>query len=289
MLQASWAPAVLAGVAATVVSLGVAWGWSSWREALQGLWRGLSHQTSMRSRTLGTPAAQTPVVWLALLAGVALGTAVAVGSFMRSWVAAAVVLAAAFAVPGMVRKHILQRTRRMFDEQWPDCLGMVSGALRAGLTLNGAMSSVVGDLPFPMSREVGIMLRDQRLGVPLNRVLADLARRMPTRTTVLVTSAMAIASETGGGLAETLERTSKTARRQLNMESKIDALTAQGKLQTWVVGAMPILLLLVLTQMEPEAMHLLWTTPMGWAVCAVIAVLEACGVFMILRITTIDV
>jgi tight adherence protein B len=100
---------------------------------------------------------------------------------------------------------------------------------------------------------------------------------------------MRIARETGGGLAETLERTAATLRAQHAMELKIRALTAQGKLQAWVVGLLPLFLLWVLTQMEPAAMSLLWTTQMGWGVLVAVAIMEFFGVWIIRRIVAIDV
>ncbi len=110
---------------------------------------------------------------------------------------------------------------------------------------------------------------------------------MPSLT--LVVSALRIASVTGGGLAETLERAAQTLRNSLAMEDKIRALTAQGKLQAIVVGALPLLLVLVLAQMEPEAMALLWRTRIGWATVAVVALLEIFGIVLIRKIVAIDV
>ena len=133
------------------------------------------------------------------------------------------------------------------------------------------------------------MLREQRIGVTLEQSLNNLAHRVPTQTTILVVSAMRIAAETGGGLAETLERTAGTIRSRLQMEGKIKALTAQGKLQAWVVGLLPVGLGLILSKMEPAAMDLLWTTRMGWATLAAVVVLEALGVFVIRKIIAIDV
>ena len=140
-----------------------------------------------------------------------------------------------------------------------------------------------------VGQEFALLLREQRLGVTLEQSLTNLARRVPTQTTTLVVSAMRIASETGGGLAETLERTAHTIRSRLQMEGKIGALTAQGKLQAWVVGLLPVLLMLVLDKMEPEAMRMLWHTPLGWATLVVIAFLEVMGVFVIRKIIAIDV
>jgi tight adherence protein B len=166
---------------------------------------------------------------------------------------------------------------------------MISGGLRAGSSLSSATQQLVAEAQNPLAQEFSLMLREQRLGVTVEQSLSNLARRVPTQTTTLVVSAMRIASETGGGLAETLERTSNTIRSRLQMEGKIEALTAQGKLQAWVVGSLPVMLMLVLNQMEPEAMGMIWHTPIGWATLVVLAFLEFMGVYLIRKITSIDV
>jgi len=148
---------------------------------------------------------------------------------------------------------------------------------------------MVAEAPAPLSQEFTLLLREQRLGVTLEQSLNSLARRVPTQTTVLVVSAMRIATETGGSLAETLERTGQTIRSRLQMEGKIAALTAQGKLQAWVVGLLPVVLMLVLNKMEPAAMAMLWETKVGWAVLFVLALLEAMGIYVIRKIIAIDV
>jgi tight adherence protein B len=182
-----------------------------------------------------------------------------------------------------------KRRMRQFEEQLPDALMMLAGGMRAGIGLNAAMAQLVAEAPAPLGQEFSLLLREQRLGLQLEQSLSNLARRVPTQTTTLVVSAMRIATETGGGLAETLERTAHTVRSRLQMEGKIGALTAQGKLQAWVVGALPLVLMLILNKMEPEAMSYLWHDRIGWATLAVIGVLEFLGVYVIRRIVAIDV
>jgi tight adherence protein B len=192
-------------------------------------------------------------------------------------------------LPRLLYAWMRKRRLRRFEAQLPDALMMLSGGLRAGVGLNSAMQQLVAEAHAPLRQEFTLVLREQRLGVTLEQSLSNLARRMPTQTTTLVVSAMRIASETGGGLAETLERTSNTIRSRLQMEGKIGALTAQGKLQAWVVGALPLVLMLILDKMEPQAMNLMWHTRMGWATLAVIAFLEFMGVYVIRKIIAIDV
>lgn len=183
------------------------------------------------------------------------------------------------------------RARRMqkFEEQLPDALMMLAGGMRAGVGLGSAMAQLVAEAPAPLGQEFSLLLREQRLGVTLEQSLNNLSRRMPTQTTTLVVSAMRIANETGGGLAETLERTANTIRSRLQMEGKIRALTAQGKLQAWVVGLLPVGLMLVLTKLEPVAMDMIWHTKLGWGTLLVLAILEFMGVYVIRKIIAIDV
>lgn len=192
-------------------------------------------------------------------------------------------------LPRLLYAWMRKRRLALFEEQLPDALMMLSGGLRAGVGLSSAIAQLVSEAQPPLAQEFALMLREQRLGVTLEQSLNNLGRRIPTQTTALVVSAMRIASETGGGLAETLERTAITIRSRLQMEGKIGALTAQGKLQAWVVGALPLLLMFVLNKMEPEAMSHLWHTNIGWGTLIVIGLLEFLGVYMIRKIVAIDV
>ena len=191
--------------------------------------------------------------------------------------------------PRVLYAWMRRRRLRTFEEQLPDALMMLSGGLRAGSGLTSAITQMAAEAQAPLGQEFTLLLREQRLGVSLEQSLRNLSRRMPTQTTSLVVSAMQVASETGGGLAETLERTANMVRSRLQMEGKIRALTAQGKLQAWVVGLLPVVLMLVLNKMEPEAMGMLWHTHVGWATLAVLGFLEMMGVYIIRRIIAIDV
>lgn len=209
--------------------------------------------------------------------------------FFRNFVLGLGTGAALGFLPRVVFARMRQRRLRRFEEQLPDALTMLSGALRAGLSLRSAIGQLVIEAPAPLGQEFTLILREQRLGATLEQSLNGLARRIPTPTTILTVSAMRIASETGGGLAEMLERTSNTVRSRLQIEGKIRALTAQGKLQAWIVGLLPVGLMLVLNQMEPGEMSVLWHSPMGWGALAVIGTLEALGIYVIRRIVAIDV
>lgn len=222
------------------------------------------------------------------LALIGLGS-IAAWTVSGSPVFAVLALLALVLLPRLLYAWTRRRRLLRFEEQLPDALMMISGGLRAGLGLSSALQQLVAEGQPPLSQEFSLLLREQRVGLTLDQSLGNLSRRMPVQTTLLVVSAMKIANETGGGLADTLERTANTLRSRLQMEGKIRALTAQGKLQGWVVGLLPIALMLILDRMEPQMMAALWHTTLGWGALAVVAVLEMMGIYLIRKIVSIDV
>ncbi len=207
------------------------------------------------------------------------------GSLLMA-LAAAIMLALS---PRAVLRWLRARRVEHIEQQLPDALQMLAGTARAGLSLPAALRQVSAELAAPLQQELRLVQHEQRLGVSLDDALENLARRVPAQPVKLMVSAMRIANETGGGLAETLERTATTLRSQHAMELKILALTAQGKLQAWVVGLLPVFLLWVLSRMEPDAMSQLWTTQLGWGVLAAVLIMEVIGVLLIRRIVAIDI
>jgi len=227
-------------------------------------------------------------LWIAamVLAGIAASLTMVL---TQLWILAAAAAIAGMVLPGRWLNRLRLRRQQRFDVQLPDALLALAGGLRAGSSVQGAVGHVVSEADAPLGQELGLMLRQQRLGVSFEDALLNLQERLPTEATVLLVSSLRIASDTGGNLADALERIASTVRSRLHMEGRIRALTAQGRLQALVVGLLPALLLLVLHKLEPEAMAELWRTPMGWATLAILVMMETCGLWLIRRIVRIDV
>jgi len=148
---------------------------------------------------------------------------------------------------------------------------------------------VVKHQPAPISQEFALVLREQRLGVPIDKALQGFAVRVDLPDARMLVTTLAIARELGGGLAEALERYARMVRRRLALENRIRALTAQGKLQGWIMGALPLGLAAVLWWLNPKEMNQLVESPAGWSVIAVLLVLEWVGFLLIRRIVQIRV
>ena len=198
-------------------------------------------------------------------------------------------LAVILFLPTIVYRTVRKNRLKRLEKQLPDGLAMISGAMRAGASLNIALEAMVKEQPAPLSQEFELFLKEQRLGVDFEVSLKTMEKRIPLQDFSMLVTALLINREVGGNLAETMETLGETLRRKEMMEGKIEGLTAQGKLQGIVMTGLPIFLGVLLNFMEPEAMSKLWTTTIGWIVLTIVISMEAMGYFIINKITSIDV
>jgi len=204
-------------------------------------------------------------------------------------VVAVVVTVLAMVFPRFAYGFMKKRRKQHIVQQMPDTLNMMAGSLRAGASLGNALDLVATETDPPLSQELSMLLREQKLGISFEDALESLSKRNQLEEIDLFVSAVTISKGVGGNLAEVLDRLAQTLRNKAVMEGKIDALTAQGKLQGIVVGLLPVFMAIVLNHLEPEAMEPLFTTWYGWVVVAVIAVLLIVGGLFIRKIVAIDV
>src|SRR5690606_14647438 len=162
-------------------------------------------------------------------------------------------------------------------------------ALRAGAGVHAAIGQITSQAATPLSQEFGLVQRLQRLGISFEQSLDDLFVRMPSESTGLLVSALKIATQSGGNLAEALERIAQTLQARQQIQGRIRALTSQGKMQAWIMAGLPLLLMIVLSMLDPAAMHPMWFHPAGWLILAIIFLLEAIGVWLIRKIVNIDI
>lgn len=206
-----------------------------------------------------------------------------------SVVVAGVSVIALLAAPHWFFARLSAQRRVKINLSLPNALAQVAGAMQAGSTFSMAMQSYVDENSGPLGQEFSLLLREQRLGARLEDALDSLAERVQTEEMDLVVSAALIANEVGGNLAEILHSLADTIRRKLEMEGKINSLTAQGRLQGRVVSALPFALLLPLTYFEPEATLPIFNTLLGWVFLTVIIVMDLIGSVLIRKIVSIDI
>ena len=194
-----------------------------------------------------------------------------------------------FFLPMLLVKHYRRRRIRRFNAQLVDALQAMANAFKAGLTFQQSIEQVSKDSLAPLQQEFGLFVKEVKLGVPLEEALGNMSRRVGSDDLELVATSTNIARQLGGNMAEMYETLSGTIRERFRLEGKIDALTAQGKLQGWVVSAMPLILGVVLNYMRPDLMQPMLEHIFGYILVLAIILMEILGILLIRRITNIDI
>lgn len=194
-----------------------------------------------------------------------------------------------FFLPMLMVKHYRKRRIKKFNVQLVDALQAMANAFKAGLTFPQAIEHVSKEAQPPLSQEFGLFVKEVKLGVPLEEALVNMARRVGSDDLELVVVSTNIARQLGGNMAEMFETISTVIRERFRLEGKIDALTSQGKLQGWIVAAMPAVLGMVLNAMRPDLMEPMMNHLFGYVLVTLIAIMEVLGILIIRRIVNIDI
>ena len=192
-------------------------------------------------------------------------------------------------IPRTVFTILERKRRKIIVLAIPDTLQQLGGALRAGSTFNTALEASVAEREGPLAQEFSMVLREQRLGIRLDESLENMGERVKSEEIDIVISAILIAQDVGGNLAEVLTRVADTLRSKISMEERIGALTAQGVMQGYVVTALPSLILAALVVLEKEAIMPLFTSLLGWVFLVIIVSLQICGGWFIRKVVSIDI
>jgi tight adherence protein B len=231
---------------------------------------------------------QTPAI--NIVAAAALATLVVV--LLIGWGAGSATLSplGLLVIPAvrLVINRKLRHQRHEFAEQLADNLQIVASALRAGQSMAGALSVVVEEAPEPSRSEFRRIVNDDRLGVPLEDAIRDVARRMDNRDLEQVALVAIIQRQTGGNTAEVLDRVIETVRERGTLRRLVETLTAQGRLSQIVVSVLPLALVAVITLLNDQYMKPLFHTSTGQLLLLVAAGLSLLGSFFIKRIVDVS-
>ena len=187
-------------------------------------------------------------------------------------------------ISALRRKRLIK-----FNLQLGDTLISMSNALRAGFSITQAIETIVKDGERPIAQEFELFLQRTRVGVSFSEALQSMDARVNSEDLTLVVTAIETARKTGGNLTEIFEQIAATIRERLRIEKRILTLTAQGRLQGIIVGAMPILIGTALTLIDPEMMIPFFHSQVGVIIVVSVVVLIGLGGLMIRKIINIDI
>jgi tight adherence protein B len=160
---------------------------------------------------------------------------------------------------------LFKRKRRIgaFDAVLAESIDMLARGLRAGHSVAGGMEMLAQSAQEPAAGEFGEVSKQQNLGLPLREALMLLLDRVPSADLRVLVTAILVQKDTGGNLAEILDRTVFVIRERLRIQGEIQAQTAQGRLTGWILSSLPVVMLVLLNLVNPGYSKILLTDPVG--------------------------
>jgi tight adherence protein B len=192
-------------------------------------------------------------------------------------------------LPGIMINSRKNKRSRMMTEQLPEALNIISSGLRAGFSFPQAVSIVVREMEPPLATEFSRLLRENRLGKPMDDALVDLLERVDNDDLELLVTALLIQRAVGGNLAEVLDSISHTIRERVRIKGEIRTLTAEGRISAVILCLLPVGVALAIGLLNPGYLSVLFQEPLGIAMIVGALILQAIGVVIISKIVAIDV
>jgi tight adherence protein B len=188
--------------------------------------------------------------------------------------------------------HVWWRRKKRFDaflENLPDALDLMSRSLSAGHAFPEALHMVSTEMPEPIATEFRKTYEEQNLGLSLKLAMENLTDRIPLLDLKMCVTAVMIQRETGGNLAEILEKVAYTIRERFRIMGDLKTLTTSSRLSAWLLCALPIFVTFVITAMNPEYMSILWKDHRGHYLIAAALFLQLTGMLIVRKILDIKI
>ena len=186
---------------------------------------------------------------------------------------------------------LFMRKRRLaaFAKQLPEALELISRALRAGHSLASGFKLVADEMDAPIGKEFERCYEAQNLGIPLEDAIEEMTERVPNLDLRFFATAIVLQRQTGGDLAEILDKIGYLVRERFKIWGQIQALTGEGRLSGIVLLALPPVLFVVMWRLNPNYCMALFTDPMGHQMLAGAIVMQIIGALVIRKIVNIKV
>lgn len=194
-----------------------------------------------------------------------------------------------FGVPFMYLRIKRNKRFRIFEEQFPEALDLISRALKAGHAFATGLKMAADELPEPVGPEFRKTFDEQNFGLPLKDALENLTLRVPHIDVRFFSTAVLIQRETGGNLSEILENLAHIVRERFKILRQVRVYTAHGRLTGYVLLALPAVLGIALSFINPDHMNMLFRERIGQMLLLTAIVLQTIGFIWIKQVVKIEV
>lgn len=189
-----------------------------------------------------------------------------------------------YLLPGLFLEYSKRKISQRINDQLPDVLAIISNGLRAGLSFSQSIIKSIKEIKEPLATDFRKLVHDTVLGKDLTEALDELALRAGDEDIDMLVAAITIHRQVGGNLAEILDILAETVRERVKIKGDIRRLTVQSKMSAAIVGAIPILILLIMYALNRDFVMPLFTTLPGLLMLGVALGMQIIGIFIIVKI-----
>jgi len=194
-----------------------------------------------------------------------------------------------FALPFMLLKYKRTKRLRKFEEEFPEALDLIARALKAGHAFATGLKMAADELSEPVGPEFRKTFDEQNFGLPLKDALENLTLRIPILDVRFFATAVLIQRETGGNLSEILENLAHVVRERFKILRQVRVYTAHGRLTGYVLLALPAVLGVALSFINPDHMNMLFRERIGQILLMVAICMQTVGYIWIKQVIKIEV
>jgi tight adherence protein B len=230
----------------------------------------------------------TPRTFLILTLGLGLGFGATALALSANLILAGMAATGGAAIPYFYTAAQRRRRFRLFEEQFPESIDLLTRAIRAGHPLTSGMQMVAEEGPEEVALEFRRTVEENRFGLPFEEALLGFVDRTNLVDVRIFAIAVLVQREVGGNLAEILANLAHTIRRRFHLRRQLKVYTAQGRMTGYALGALPIVVGFILFLLEPEYVTLLFSNLFGRFMVGTAVVLQLTGVLWIRRVIDID-
>jgi tight adherence protein B len=193
------------------------------------------------------------------------------------------------AIPNLILRMRYKQRINKFSNQLVDAINMLSSCLKGGLSLLQGFEVLVEEMPAPISQELGLVVKENKMGIPLEESLIRLNKRMNIEELGLVINALLVARETGGELTKVFSRLTVTIRDNRKLKESVKTLTLQGRMQGAIMSFLPILFVLWVISTNKHHFDIMLNSDLGRMLLIAAVVLQICGMVLIKIFSTIKI
>ena len=192
-------------------------------------------------------------------------------------------------IPSFILKMRYKARIAKFNGQLLDAINMLSSCLKGGLSLLQGFEVLVEEMPPPINQELGLVVRENKMGIPLEESLVRLNKRMNVEELGLIVNALLVARETGGELTKVFSRLSVTIRDNRKLKDNIKTLTMQGRMQGAIMSFLPIAFVAWVLSVNKHHFDIMLSNDMGRMLLVAAVVLQIVGMILIKMFSVIKV